>query len=241
LPALAIALRKRRRPFSVIPLLEAPGDHRAFHRLGRELSTGEEARGIVHAAHVQAVRPQRLEAFAEDALRAAAADVYDEPSLRVVREVVGDTEVDQARLLRPRDHLDRAAERLARSREERPRVPRKAQGARADGPDARSRDPAQSLAEALDAGERALLGLRRDELLRVESLGERDPLAPAVDDPELVADERRDHEVEAVRAEIDSGERVGTGGLRHPPLLAPGRDRCNAAAQRAFAGSSRNL
>ncbi len=86
------ALRPAQRPIRSLERahFEPSRDHRAFHRLGRQLPALEEAVRVVHAAHVQAVRPQRLEALAEDALRAASADVDDEPPPRVVGKVVRD-------------------------------------------------------------------------------------------------------------------------------------------------------
>ena len=55
-------------------------DARALHALLRQPAVGEKLLAQAHAADLQALELQRLEALADDDLRAAAADVADQPA-----------------------------------------------------------------------------------------------------------------------------------------------------------------
>ena len=204
-------------------------EHRALHRLLAQLAAAEIRERPVHAAHVQAVRLERLETLAEHDLRRAAADVDDEPARRVVREVVRDAEVDEARFFGAGDDLDRVSERFRGAIEERARVARLPQRARADRAHAADRHRAEALAETREARERFLLHGLGQVLLRVEARGEAHALAQAVDDRELVAFEPRDDHVEAVGAEIDGRDHVDVGRRGHAVLLPRTRRRGKTA------------
>src|SRR5262249_48126298 len=61
---------------------------------------------VVYAAHVQAVRTERVEPLPDDALRAAASDVDHEAAAGQRGERLCHAEVDEPRLLVPPDDLD---------------------------------------------------------------------------------------------------------------------------------------
>ena len=165
------------------------------------------------AAHGEAVTALGDEARPEHALRAAAADVHDEPAALVVTEGMGHAEVDEARLLAARQHLDLRAEALGRAAQERLPVADAPEGRRAHRPDAVTGHGREALAEHLESLERALL-CGSIELAPAESLGEADPLAHLVDDVRPAVDLARDDEVEGVGPEVHGRER----GLVQRPL-----------------------
>ncbi len=191
--------------------LELRGEHGLLEGLLLDDSVGEEAHRPAHAAHVQAVDLERFEAFTQDHLGAAAADVDDQARAGDQGLVVRDAEVDQARFLGAAQDLDRVSERRRRARQERARVRRPTQRARAHGAHALVRDARQSLAEAREAFEPALLGGLVEAALLVESRGQPHRLPQPVEALHAVALGQRDHEVEAVRAEVH-GRHVSLGG-----------------------------
>src|SRR5262249_31625554 len=98
--------------------LELGRDLGLAEALAREAALAEEAPAEAHAAHARAVLQERREARAGAALGAPPADVDHEASTVDGRLLVRDAEVDEARLLAARQHLDREAERRARAREQ---------------------------------------------------------------------------------------------------------------------------
>src|SRR5207253_8318887 len=122
--------------------------------LGPDAAAREEAQAVADAAHVQAVRFQRREALADDALGAATADVDHQPAAGVVGQVVRHAQVDETRLLATRDDLDLVPERALGLLQERPQVTRLTEGVGADRAHAFRRDAAQPLAETLQALQR---------------------------------------------------------------------------------------
>ena len=70
---------------------------------------------------------------------------------------------------------------------------------------------AQALAEALQAAERARRHVLVDAAVLGDAGGQAHHLAQAVDDDQLAVRVARDHHVEAVGAQVDRGEDVGTG------------------------------
>src|SRR5690606_39115243 len=64
------------------------------------------------AAEAEALQPLRLVAFADDQLRAAAADVDHQGRTGRALDVMRYAEIDQARFLHSRDHFDGMAQRL---------------------------------------------------------------------------------------------------------------------------------
>ena len=126
------------------------------------------------------------------------------------RQRVRNAEVDQARFLAPGDHLDREAERGARLAQELRRVLRHAQRVGADHAHRRTREAAQALAELGERLERARLGGAIDALLGGQARAQAHHLAHRVEGIDLAVDHATDLQVEAVRAEVDRGERVVT-------------------------------
>ena len=123
----------------------------------RDLAVAKVRQAHTDAAHVQALEPQRIEAFADDELGAAAADVHHQSPARVVGNRVGDAEIDEARLFDAGDDFDRMAESIARALQECLLAMRLAQSVGADDTHALRVHVAQSLPEAF-AGTRALAG-----------------------------------------------------------------------------------
>ena len=181
-------------------------EHRGRHRLLGDAAAGEEAPGPGDAAHAEAVTALGDEARPEHALRAAAADVDDEPASLVVTEGMGHAEVDEARLLAARQHLDLRAQALGRAAQERLAVADAPEGRRTHRPDAVTGHGGEALAEHLESLERALL-CGSIERSSAESLGEADPHAHLVDDVRPAVDLARDDEVEGVGPEVHGRER----------------------------------
>ena len=128
------------------------------------------------------------------------------------RHRVRDAEIDEARFLAARDHLDREAERGARLAQELRRILRHAQrvGARPRAPrcaaSPRSRSPMRC--ERL---QRARLRGAVDALFGGQAGAQAHHLAQRVERVDLPVDDAPDLQVEAVRAEVDRGEQVGAG------------------------------
>src|SRR6185295_8729748 len=89
--------------------LELGGGARALHALLGDHAVGEVLEAETHAAHVEAFEPLGDQPFADDELRAAAADVDHETMTRFAGHGVRDAEVDEPRLLDAGDDLDRVA------------------------------------------------------------------------------------------------------------------------------------
>ena len=112
--------------------LVARGELGLLHGALAHLAVRKEAQAVGDAAHEQAFELQRLVARADDELGRAAADVDDQPLFLRGGKLVGDAEIDEARLLASRHDLDREAERRLRLLEERRGVLRHAQRVGAD-------------------------------------------------------------------------------------------------------------
>ncbi len=206
---------------------------------------------------MEAVGLEGVEALAEDQLRAAASDVRDQARLEVVGERVRDPEVDEPRLLPPRDDLDRVSERRLRLGQEVLGVPRPAKRVRTDGADPGGRDVPDPLPEPPEGVERPLGGLRGEPALVVEAPGHLHGLPDPVDDGRLPVHDPRQHHVERVRTQVHGGEvgsLIGGGRVLHgrivaatDPVLAKGpgtgtipgcRQGCRPAKGGRFGGSS---
>jgi len=164
---------------------------------------------VAHAAHVERLGELRLQAGADDELGRAAADVEHQAPLvfrqRRGRQRVRHAEVDQARFLAARDHLDREAERGARLAQELRRVLRHAQRVGADHPHRLAREAAQPLGELGERLERRRLRGAVDALVRGEAAAQPHHLAHGVERIDLAVDDTPDLQVEAVGAEVDRG------------------------------------
>ncbi len=128
--------------------LEPHGETRALEALAGQLAVAEVLATQAHAADRETLEPLRLVAFADDELGAAAADVDDELGRLARVHMMGDAEIDEARLLHARDDVDGMAERLLGRSQERLPVAGPAQRVRADDADLVRAHVAQPLAEA---------------------------------------------------------------------------------------------
>ena len=125
------------------------------------------------------------------------------------RQHVRDAEVDEARLLVAADDVDGEAERGFGLRQERRRVARDAERVGRDRAHRGRMQSRQPLAEAREARERRLARGEREVARVVDARAEADRLAPGVEAEDLVALDAADLEAEAVRAQVDDGERLG--------------------------------
>ena len=118
-----------------------------------------------------------------------------------------DAEIDEARFLAARDHLDREAEHRACFAQEGAAVFRHAQRIGADRAHALARKAVQALGEFRQRLERR--GLRRaiDALVRGEPRAKAHHFAHRIEGIDLVLDDAPDQQVKAVRAEVDRRER----------------------------------
>ena len=189
--------------------LESHREPRAIETLFGQLAVLEMLDAQADAADREALEIFRLIPFADDELRAAAADVDDEvrPLSRV--RVVRNSEVDQPRFLDTRDDLDRMAERLLGGGKERVGVAGAPQRVRAHDTHLMGLHVAEPLAEAPQARERPLLARAVEIAVLVEPGGEPHHLSQPVDDGRLAVLRPRDDHVKAVRAQIDGRHDLG--------------------------------
>ena len=75
-----------------------------------DIALGEAGMGIGHAAHLQALEALWLKPFADDELGAAAPDVDDQSSARVIGQCVCHAEIHQSCFFAAIDHIDPGAE-----------------------------------------------------------------------------------------------------------------------------------
>jgi hypothetical protein len=176
--------------------------------LARDLAFGEEAQRAGHAADPEALGLEHLRAFADDELRAAAADVDHEPARARGRQAAVDAEVDQARLLAARHHLDAVPERGLRREQERARRLELAHGLRRHRAHLVLAQAAQALAEAREAAERVLLARGLERAVLAQAHGQAHRLAQAVEHARGAALVARHQQMEAVRAQVDGCDLV---------------------------------
>ena len=129
----------------------------------------EELSGHGHAADVQGFHHARLQAGADDELGGAAADVHHQPVARRRAHRMGRADVDQPRLLAPRDHLDRESQRLLRALQEGRGVLGHAHRVGGHRAHPLGVELAQPLAEAAQRGQRALLAFLGETLVLVQA------------------------------------------------------------------------
>ena len=214
--------RRARRADRLLPadLLEARGDRLhllargdlgLLHALLLDAPAGEEARGVADASHVEALHRFRAQLVADDDLGRSAADIDDEAVVVGERQRMHDAEIDEARFLAPRDHLDREAERALRLAHELRGILRDPQRIRADRAHRAARHSREPLAEALERGERALLHAFVELLLAREPRAQAHRFLEGVERIDLLAVDATDREMEAVGSEVDRAE----GGIFH--------------------------
>ena len=184
---------------------------RQFGRLHRclvDAAAREIAQAEADAAHVQGFEMAGHKVAADDELGRSAADVHHQLLGPRIGQAVRDAQVDQARLLPPRDHLDRHAQRGFRLRQKEGNVLRHAQGIGRDGTRRIAGKTAQAFAKARQRVQRA--GLRRivQGPLGVESGRQAHRFLQRVERIDLIADHAADLEPETVGAKIDRGNQL---------------------------------
>src|SRR5690606_22149298 len=217
----------------------------ALHALLRDLSVGKKTLARIDAAHGQALQPLGVQPIADDDLRAASADIHNQPSSGIARHGARHAQIDQARLLHTRDHFDGMSERSSRPVQKRALAARLAQRVRTDDAHAFRSHVPQSLAEALQALQCALRRLPPQPALLIEPRAEPDALAQSIQDDDLAVRVARDDHVEAVGPEVYGGDGVGNPGARHAawmdcqwpgtrPRLTPNRLGCGENVRSAL-------
>ena len=164
------------------------------------------------AADLERFEALGLEPAADDEFGRAAADVDDQAWLERARQLVRDAEINQARFFVPADDVDGKSQRVLGLRQKLGRVFRHAKRIGRDCAHCRRVQAGEPLAEAREAFERGLHRRALDAALRIEASAEAQRLAPGVEPVDLIAFDATDFEPEAVRAQVDDGERGGRGG-----------------------------
>ncbi len=165
---------------------------------------------------MQALHAHRIEAFAQDHLGGAAADVHHQAGAAGIGQAVGHAEVDKTRLFHPGDDLHRMAEHLFGVFDELTAVAGAAQGVGADHAHAAGRHVAQQLAEAGEAGHGPFHGLGGQALVGIQSGGQPDHFPLLVDDLQIAVTHPGDDQMKAVGAQIHRGHLVDTAGVQRP-------------------------
>jgi hypothetical protein len=196
---------------------------RAGHSLGGDLAPLEVGEAPTHAAHGEAAFVLRLEALTEHALGTSASDVDHQPAARVVPEGVRDPQVDQACLFTAGQDLDRKAEGLLGAGAKTPAA-QAAEGRGAHGPHPLGPLTREALAEALEARERPLGHRFVERAPPVQALGQAHPLTQPIDDAHRAVLLPGNHQVKAVRPQVDRRQGPVLIRARHsrPPYPAGG-------------------
>ena len=181
-----------------------------LHATFVNLAVGEKPEAVADAAHVQRLGELRLEAGADDELGRAAADVDHQASVRGGGQRMRHAQIDEARLLAARDHLDREAEHLPGFAQELGRVLRYTQRIGAHRAHCLTREAAQPLGELGKRLERQGLRAAVDAFLGGEPGAQAHHLAHRIERVDLAVDHPSDLQVKAVRAEIDRRQSVVT-------------------------------
>ena len=197
------------------------GGHRGARR---SRPAREEAVGQPDGTELEAAGGEHLAPLADQDLGRPAADVDEQRPLLEHRHRLEDTEVDQPRLLEPRDHLDLDLRLLAGAADEDVGVGGLAGGAGGDRPEGDDPVALGDPSHALQAGDRPIHRVRRHLLHVGAAVAEAHDLLLAADDLEvLVTRAAGDDHVEAVRSEVEGGETSFIRG--HYPLIRCGAHR----------------
>ena len=171
-----------------------------------DLAVGEIAHAVADAAHVQAFQLVRLHAVADDEFGGAAADIHHQPFAFRLRQAVCDAEIDEARFFAPGDDVDGKAERRFGLLQKFGSILGDTQGVGADRAHRLARQAAQAFAEALQAGQCALLRGFVEALVFGQAGGQAHRFAQAIQHVELVILHTGDLQAKTVGAEIDCSE-----------------------------------
>jgi hypothetical protein len=177
--------------------------------LARDAPAGKVRERLAHAADVQALHELRPRPLPQHDLGRAAADVNEQPLLVMPRQIVRHALIDEARLLRPGDHLDAPAEHAPGTLEKRRAVLRAPQGGGGDRTHVGRGNAAQPFAEARQTIKRAPRRRLVQPSLRINPGGKAHHLLQAIKNVRLAVIEARDQQVEAVGTEIHDRDHVG--------------------------------
>ncbi len=180
----------------------------------RDAAIGEEALSHRHTTQVQALQRPRPGPLPQDQFGAAAADIHHESQPIRRWQTVRHAVIDETGFLEARHDLDRVAQRRLGLVHEAGVLVRPANGARTCGTNPVRMDVAQTLTKTRQAVERTNAGIRGDDALVREALGQAHGFANAIENRELPVAQLADDHVKAVGAEVDSRDDLGLGVLR---------------------------
>src|SRR5690606_876450 len=165
-----------------------------------------------HTAHEERGHVQRPELLADDHFRRTATNVDHQAPVGRRRQLVGDAGKDEARFFLAGDDLYRETQRLFEANQHFLRIGCDPQGIGGNGAHAIGMEAFDALAKALERRDRALNGVFVEYVVGVEAGGEANVLLESVDGVDLGRPVEQDdpsyRKPEAVRPQIDSGEKV---------------------------------
>ena len=176
--------------------------------VGAQAAVAEEALRQTDATELQRFQALGHQAAADDEFGRAAADVDHQPRRGGGGQHMRNPEVDESRLLVAADHVDAKTQRRLGLRMERRGIGRDAEGVGGDGAHRRRMQAGQAFAEAGEAGQCRGAGDRGQPAAAVHPGAEADGLPPGVEAEDLVAFDAADFQPEAVRPQVDDGERL---------------------------------
>ena len=171
-------------------------------------SVGEVAQAEADASHVQGLQHQRLEALADDELGRTAADIHDELLFVRVGQRMCDPDIDQPRLLAPRDHLDREPQCGLGADQKLGRVLRHSQRVGGHRPHRVGGKATEPFVETPQCGHAALLCGVVEIFVDGQTCRESHRLLQPVEWIDLVVHDPSDLQAEAVGTEIYGGNQV---------------------------------
>ena len=203
--------------------LDAGRGFRAFEAGGGKPSPRKEPLCHADAADLEGFDALGLEPAADDEFGRPAADVDDQTWLERARQLVRDAEINQARFFVPADDVDRKSKGVLGLRQKLACVFCHAKRIGRDCAHRRRVQAGEPFAEAREALKRGLHRRGFDATLCIEAGAEAQRFAPGVEPVDLIAFDATDLEPEAVRAQVDDGERGGGRGGHECPTAADGQ------------------
>ncbi len=179
-----------------------------------DLAVTEETLGVAYAAHLQAFAQLRFEAFADDELGAATADIGYQPPARTARDGVRHAQIDQARLFAAGDDFHLMVDDLFGAADEGGAIARLTQRVGADDAYGALRQMIDQLGKAPQAVESALHGGFVEQAVFVDPGGQLDLFSETFKDAHFAIAGAREHHVKTVRAQIQGSDHgKGLGGV----------------------------
>ncbi len=180
---------------------------RGIPAFAAEFAVAEILAGGRHAAQLDTLALDGVQAAADDAFGRSTADVQHQPQAATLGWLgVGDAQIDQARLLAAGDHFDGMPERAFGRHQEGLRGRQLAHGIGGDRAHPLRRDVADALAKPRQASIGTLARLRRQAAAGIQPVRQANRLAQPVDHPQLTEQVLRHHHVETVGPQVDGGQ-----------------------------------